>query len=175
MRSTLFTTPQTRARAFTLPEVAVSVCICATCLLTLLGLMPFGLDTLRDSASRQAETRMIQSITSNYQMTTWFKQDASSGAQQLILQDKTFFFDQTGTELASDSDPTRMYVVQATVITTAPTLTGDTAANSYLRQLRLRFTDRQAYAAALKDNSGQYHERVIWIADLEQTGTALKP
>lgn len=167
------TTPKVRcspqASGFTLTEVAISVGIATICILTLLGLVPFGLDTLRTSANRQAEARMIQTIVADYQMATWIKQDGG-GARQVILADKTFFFDQTGTQVTSGEDPNRMYSVQAKVNTTEPKLSGDPRSNPYLRRLNLRFTGDKDYSKALVDNSGKYTERPTWIANVEQTG-----
>lgn len=169
------TFPSHPTGGFTLAEITLSVGIAAVCLLPLLGLMPYGLDSLRQSANRQAEARMTQTVVSSYQMATWVSQNAS-GSREIVLQDKTFFFDQTGTELSSASDPERMYVVQAKVleepdINKDPTrLKGDSSRNPYLRVLRLRFTDRPDHATAFQDGSGQYVERPVWISNVEQTG-----
>jgi uncharacterized protein (TIGR02598 family) len=162
------------ARAFTLPEVALSVGIATICLLTLLGMVPFGLDTIRESANRQAEARMVQSITTFFQTTPWVTQDKGSGTTTIELKDKLFFFDQTGAEVANAADIDRMYVVEAKVDVMPPTLQGDNWANPYLRKLRLRFTDRTNYAEALKDDSKHFTQRTVWVANLEQTGPVTK-
>lgn len=156
-------------KGFSLMEVAISVGIATISTLVLLGLVPYGLDNLHRSASRQAEARITQTISSHYQMTTWIDQN-TSGERRTVLQDKTFFFDQTGTELTDGSHPDRLYTVQATLNPAIPRLEGDTGENPYLRRLTLRFTDRPDHATALRDNSGQYTERPVWIANIEQTG-----
>jgi uncharacterized protein (TIGR02598 family) len=166
--------PVLRGEGFTLAEVAISVGIATICILTLLGLVPFGLETLRSSANRQAEARMIQAITASYQMTTWIKQGADGG-RQVVLADRLFYFDQTGTELGAATDPARLYTVQAKVDAAVPRLAGDAVDNPYLRKLNLRFTARQDYEEAFKDGSGQYTERPAWIVNVEQTGPVPVP
>lgn len=158
---------------FTLAEVAISVGIATICLLTLLGLVPFGLDTLRSSANRQAEARMIQTIVSDYQTATWIKQDGG-GVRSNILADKVFYFDQTGTPVASVTDAARMYAVQATVDKTEPKLTGDALTNPYLRRLNLRFTGDRDPDKAFVEGSGRYTERPTWVVNVEQTGPLTK-
>jgi uncharacterized protein (TIGR02598 family) len=162
------------APAFTLPEVALSVGIATIALLTLLGMVPFGLDTIRASANKQAEARMVQTITTFYQTTPWVTQDGGSGSTKIELKDKMFFFDQTGAEVQNADAADRMYTVEAKVEPTPPTLQGDNWGNPYLRRLRLRFTDRPNYTEALKDNSKQFSQRAVWVANLEQTGPMVK-
>ena len=152
----------------------MSVGIATICLLTLLGMIPFGLDSIRASANRQAEARMVQTITTFYQTTPWVTQDKGSGSNTIELKDKLFFFDQTGAEVTNAEDIDRMYVVEAKVDIIPPTLQGDNWANPYLRKLRLRFTDRPNYTEALKDDSKQYNQRAVWVANLEQTGPLTK-
>lgn len=177
MRSTTPLQQRTRSvftSAFTLPEVALSVGIATICLLTLMGMVPFGLDSIRNSANKQAEARMVQTITSFFQTTPWVTQDKGSGKTTIELKDKMFFFDQTGAEVPTADDADRMYTVEAKVEQVAPTIQGDNWGNPYLRKLRLRFTDRPNYAEALKDNSKQFTQRSVWVANLEQTGPMAK-
>ncbi|HSJ01492.1 MAG: Verru_Chthon cassette protein B [Verrucomicrobium sp.] len=156
-----------KTRGFSLPEVALSLGIASIALLTLVSLLPFGLDTLRGSSNRQAEARITQSVLAGYQSQDWSVQNAGASVR-FTPGTKTLFFDQTGTELTENSREC-CYVVQVQV-GTAPSVHGDTQSNQYLRQLRVRITDRPAdYANALRDGSGLYRERSTWIALLEKT------
>ncbi|TLD72642.1 Verru_Chthon cassette protein B [Phragmitibacter flavus] len=156
-------------QGFSLPEVALSLGIAATALLTLISLLPMGLDTLRDSSNKQAEARIVQSIMDRYQTSGWLEQD-DGGGRGSVLQDRTLFFDQTGTEVANAADFDCNYAVQISVGNT-PTLRGDARANDYLRRLIVRITDNaKNYQSALSNGSGKYRERSVWIALLEQTG-----
>jgi len=119
MTITRTTSTRLRAGAFTLAEVALSMGIAAVCLMTLLAMLPYGLDTLRTSANRQAEARMSQTIVAYYQMTTWVKQ-TPTGSRSIDLGSRTFYFDQTGTEISSPSDPDRAYAVDARVMAPPP-------------------------------------------------------
>ncbi|WP_009959406.1 Verru_Chthon cassette protein B [Verrucomicrobium spinosum] len=158
------------ARGFSLPEVALAMGIAATALLTLISLLPFGLDTLRDSSNKQAEARILQTVMDRYQTGVWLDESATGGSRSVQMQDCTLFFDQTGAEVASATGVDCNYAVQVKV-GTEPSLQGDNEANPYLRQLRVRVTDRLSnYTQSLADGSGKYRERSVWIALLEQTG-----
>ena len=90
--------------AFSLPEVALSMGIAATALLTLISLLPMGLDTLRSSSQKQAEARIIQAVMDRYQTGAWLEQNGSTGMTSVQLKDSTLFFAQTGTEVESAAD-----------------------------------------------------------------------
>jgi uncharacterized protein (TIGR02598 family) len=157
-------------QGFSLPEVALAMGIAATALLTLLSLLPFGLDTLRDSSNKQAEARILQSVLDRYQTGVSFEQDAPGGPRKLQLQDCMLFFDQTGGQVPDAAGLDCNYAVQVHV-GTEPSLQGDSDANPYLRQLRVRVTNRLTnYQQSFVDGSGHYRERSVWIALLEQTG-----
>lgn len=144
--------------------------IAATALLTLISLLPFGLDTLRDSSNKQAEARILQTVMDRYQTGVWLDESATGGGRSVQMQDCTLFFDQTGAEVADATGLDCNYAVQVKV-GTEPSLQGDHEANPYLRQLRVRVTDRlNNYTQSLADGSGKYRERSVWVALLEQTG-----
>lgn len=168
---TAIATASTRhTQGFSLPEVALAMGIAATALLTLISLLPFGLDTLRDSSNKQAEARILQTVMDRYQTGVWLDESATGGNRNVQMQDCTLFFDQTGAEVPDATGLDCNYAVQVKV-GTEPSLQGDNEANPYLRQLRVRVTDRlNNYTQSLADGSGKYRERSVWIALLEQTG-----
>lgn len=156
-----------RDSGFSLSEVALSLGIATVSLLTLISLLPVGLDSLRKSGNLQAEARITQAVLSSYQMEDGSGLSTGGGTPNLV--DRMLFFDQAGTELEKYSNECG-YVVQVK-IGDAPSVQGDGGANPYLRQIRLRITDSiQDYESALADGSHLYHERSTWIALLEKTG-----
>jgi uncharacterized protein (TIGR02598 family) len=144
--------------------------IAATALITLVALLPVGLDTLRDSSAKQAEARIVQTILDRYQTGGWLEQAAAGGTRELLLKDRTLYFDQTGSEVESAAAIDCNYAVRVSV-GTAPTLQGDAQSNEYLRQVRVRIAHSALNLdTALAEGSGMYRERSVWIALLEQTG-----
>lgn len=159
-------------QGFSLPEVAISLGIAATALLTLVSLLPFGLNTLRDAGNKQAESRIIQSVIDGYQTGSWVTEHPENGGTT-NPQERIFFFDQTGTELPDGADTECNYVARV-LIDEAPSLKGDVSSNQYLRQLMVRITDRPVdYKKILSDDdhaAGGYRESNVLIALLNQTG-----
>ncbi|RBP46252.1 uncharacterized protein (TIGR02598 family) [Roseimicrobium gellanilyticum] len=167
--------PSITTRAFSLPEVALSLGIATTALLTLISLLPFGLDTLRESSSKQAEARILQSVLDRYQSGIWMEKDSAGGTGNVLLKDRLLYFDQTGTEMEDASSVECDYVVQIH-IDGPPTLHGDASDNPYLRRVRVRVSDRpNDPQRAFADGSGHYHEHSVWIALLDQTGPLMGP
>lgn len=84
--------------AFTLPEVVIAVAIAGLGLVSLLGLMPQSLDTLRKAGEVSAEARIAQQIFASISMSDW--QDAK-GADQLSAgyDKKRYCFDDLAVEL----------------------------------------------------------------------------
>lgn len=160
-------------KGFSLAEVTLVIGIAALTLLPLVSLLPFGLDTMRSSANRTAEARILQAIVSDYQMRTWVPQGTGVAERQIQLDNTDYQFDQAGLPATSSSfDHT--YNARAIVLPgNGPALNTDGSGgpNRYLRQLTIRITTHIQDAAALNDNSGKYWERSLFIANLEQTGT----
>lgn len=159
--------------AFTLAEVSIVIGIVAITLLPLVSLLPFGLDTMRKSASQSAEARMLQSIASDYQMRNWVP-DAKGVDQRVIqLNDTDYHFDEAGLP-ATPGSFDHVYNARAMVVPgDGVILNQDNSGgpNRYLRRLIIRITTEINNPQALNDNSGKYWERPLFIANLEQTGT----
>lgn len=157
--------------AFSLTEVTLVIGIAAVTILPMVSLLPFGLNTLRSSASRTAEARMLQAIASDYQMRVWIKTSTGISTRIVELTDGLYHFDQAGLIVAKGSQG-HVYTVKSIVHATGPTLNNDGTGgtNPYLRQLKVRITDRPDADEALQDHSGQYWERSLMVANIEQTG-----
>ena len=91
-------------KAFSLPEVTMAVGIASMAIVLLLGLVPTGLNSLRDAAISLAEARIFQQISGEIQNADW-GQPSGGGAGALSYSllpgynDTRRFFDDQGTPL----------------------------------------------------------------------------
>jgi len=157
----------------------MSLGIAATALLTLISLLPFGLNTLREAGNKQTESRILESVVESCRTAPWFSQSSGAGGSPVAApQVNTFFFDQTGTELEDAADIDCNYVVRV-FKGSATSSTGALSDNQYLRQLKVRITDRpDGYEESLANDNraaGGYRERSVWVALLDQTGPLATP
>ena len=93
-----------RIRAFSLPEVTMAVGIASMAIVLLLGLVPTGLNSLRDAAISLAEARIFQQISGEIQNANWgHPSGGGAGALSYSLlpgyNDTRRFFDDQGTPL----------------------------------------------------------------------------
>lgn len=97
-------------RGFSLVEVVLAVGIMALGVVTILGLLPHGLEMSRKTANEQAETRIVDTIVGELQTTEW---------SALNDQRKTSrYFDDQGLEIERSSSGFNMllsYVVQVDI------------------------------------------------------------
>jgi len=152
--------PATIRAAFTLAEVTISVGIAATVMMTLLAIMPLGLDSLRSSASRMADARIIQAVAADYQMRDWSKVKPSDEAPILMA------FDDRGTGVNHGSRE-HIYTAQIVLADDSPVLTGDTSGNPFLRRLRVRISERGDMADAFSIPAF-YREHHVMVANIEK-------
>lgn len=141
-------------RAFSLIEVTMAVGIAAVGILTLVALVPFGLDSLKSSAGHASEAKMIQTIVSDFQMVDWVK-----GPTGMKPPDKEYYFAQHGIEVEKGTFD-HLYTAQVSVEDASPTMPGDTSSNVYLRRLVIRVLNR--------DGRTSRHETTL--AFFDQTG-----
>src|SRR3954469_23997470 len=87
-------------RGFTLPEVLVAIGIAALGLLSVLGIIPQSLDTLRKAGEVSAESSIAQQIFASISMSEW--QDANAQDQlEAKYQGKRYFFDELAVPIES--------------------------------------------------------------------------
>ena len=153
---------QIRFKAFSLVETVTALGIVSIAVLTLVALIPTGLDDLRKSSQKQAEARIIQSVVGAYQMVAW------DNSQSLLKKpEKEFYFDMRGTYLKKGSLE-HAITAKAIVDPVPPTLAGDTTPAKYLRKVRIRITSQINDSTAFQ-NPKMYTERTAIITNLEQT------
>ncbi len=111
-----------RQSGFTLVEVTLAVGITVTVCLTLMGMIPYSMDSMHKAALISADAQVVQSITSDYQMRDW----ATVVAQGATNQDAYYDYHGLPTTMgALDVSFTARTQVQA-----APILPGSTATNA---------------------------------------------
>jgi uncharacterized protein (TIGR02598 family) len=71
-----FPSPRPLARGFSLVEVTVAMGIVATVLVSLLALLPYGMDSIREAKSTQVQARIANEIISELQVADWGSQPA---------------------------------------------------------------------------------------------------
>lgn len=166
MRTTLpFLNQTARRKGFSLAEVTLAVGITSVGMLALIGLIPGGLDSMRQSSSKVAEAKILQAVTADYQMGDWGSR--TSGQK---LADKDYYFDERGVEVPA-SDPWRHYTARATVDTKYVALQGEASTgNKYLRRLQIKVTDKQNIEQAFT-NVAQHRTYGSTVALMEQTNS----
>ncbi len=103
-------------------EVALAVGITVTVCITLMGLIPQSMDAMHKSALVSADARVVQSITSDYQMRDW----ATVVAQGATNQDA--YYDYHG--LPTTKGALDVSFTARTQVLAAPALPGSTATNT---------------------------------------------
>lgn len=166
MRNTLSMIQRRLSQAgFSLAEVTLAVGITSVGMLALIGLIPGGLDSMRQSSSKVAEAKIIQAVTADYQMGDW---GSRTSGQQLL--DKDYYFDERGVEVPA-SDPWRHYTARATVDRNFVVLSGEASSgNKFLRRLQIRITDRPDIELAFQ-TPAQHRAYGSTVALIEQTNS----
>jgi uncharacterized protein (TIGR02598 family) len=90
----------TRNSAFSLVEVVLAVGIMAVGVVTILGLLPHGMEMSRKTANEQAETRIVDQLVGEAQASDW----ETMGGVVTNSQGITRFFDDQGLIIPSSSD-----------------------------------------------------------------------
>ena len=148
--------------AFSLVESVIAIALAVTAVLTIIGLLPVGLGSLRSATATQAQARIMQTVAADFQMKGW---GAASAA--MTLPSKTFYFDIRGAEVEAASED-RIFTAQAEVLDPSPAMPGEAAPSAYLKSLRVRITSEADAEAALKDPK-RFRERGVIVANLEET------
>ncbi|HSJ02652.1 MAG TPA: Verru_Chthon cassette protein B [Verrucomicrobium sp.] len=121
-------------KGFSLVEVTLAVAVTATVAMSLLGLLPAGLDGMRQSANASAHARILQTLAGQCQMTSW-AEITSTGYQS-----RTYAFDYQGGELDSAQESEATYLARAQV-KAAPPLPGSADTNARLRLINIEIVN----------------------------------
>lgn len=121
-------------------EVVLAVGIMALGVVTILGLLPHGMQMSRNTANELAETRIIEQIVGEMQASDWQVLDANQGTDK----SQRRYFDDQGLELVAQSGDfgaKLSYVAEATVGDLDVRLPNNATApkdNKNLRRVRVR-------------------------------------
>ena len=128
-----------RNPGFTLIEVVVAVGIVATVFVAFMGLLPFGIDTMRESNSIVTQARIGQKLIGEIQLSQWRETNGGSGAPLIDQFDgNTYLFDEYGDTTESTNDA--LYTAQIEVNNNPVTLPGvaDPDANRFMRSVHVK-------------------------------------
>lgn len=91
---------QRKAAAFSLVEVVLAVGIMAVGVVTILGLLPHGMEMSRKTANEQAETRIVDQLIGELNATDWTTMSGLVSAGNAGI---TRFFDDQGLEITGSA------------------------------------------------------------------------
>ena len=127
--------PAARA-AFSLVEVAIAIGVVAIGMLSVVALLPAGMETLRASANETAQARISQEIIARLQGTDW-DQTKNLGD----FQDQLFYFDRQGNQTLSTA-PDSVFTAKLDVAADGPQLpaANNCGLNQNLRAVTVKIT-----------------------------------
>lgn len=160
MKATGLKSRQHAGAGFSLAEVMLAMAIASFALLALIGVLPEGLESLRDAEKRAAEARMVQDVTARYQLLDWEEADLDGGSEE------EFEFDSSGNPLESSSDRV-IYKARVTIESANP-LPNESSSSPFLRRIRIRITDRWDNGSAFT-NPAMYRERFALLVNFDKT------
>lgn len=135
-----------RRSGFSLAEVTVATGITALALTTLLGLIPQGLNNIKQAGDLAAESRITAHIFGEVSQAKWQKNAAGTSASSSSAEDdltndfdkRRYYFDDQGVAIADPGDITLAYVAEVRVPKPDITLPADVASDvedPYLRRV----------------------------------------
>ncbi|CAN5432244.1 hypothetical protein BH23VER1_BH23VER1_03090 [soil metagenome] len=141
---------------FSLVEVVVAVAIASSVLVALIGLLSFGMVSMRDAEVTTVEAQLVEKIFSELQ-----------GQQEWgRLTGKTLYFDKQGMRLSGSSDAD--YAVKVNNDSGRQVSLPGSPANPYLRYVTLQIGQRPGgnINFSADPTSGEYREYSTILADL---------
>lgn len=135
--------PRKASFAFSLPEVAIAVAIAAVGLVTLLGIIPGGLESVRVAGQTTAEARIASQVLGELQLSDWGAANRQTGewSNLSLLGTKRWYFDDQANPLSETAASNGMgmrlaYVVKVRVVGPAR-LTGSTDQATDLQKVQV--------------------------------------
>ncbi len=150
--------------AFTLAEVLFTMVITAFAILTLVAVLPQGLESLNVAGRRAAEARIVSHIAAMAQARSWEALTNSS------VQESRLLFDMSGNPLPQNA-PAGNSIFQARVrVLSAEPLPNESTASPFLRRLQIRIVHSPGGGASAHfDNPLRYRERSVLVANLDRS------
>lgn len=94
--------PRSSSGGFSLIEVTIAMAIAAVALVTLLGLIPQGMNTMREAGDQAIQGRIHQQLLNEIQMTPF--EDSAGTSLIDIYERMEFYYDSQGEELSDSRD-----------------------------------------------------------------------
>lgn len=106
-----------RSRGFSLIEVTISIAITAVALVSLMGMLPAGMRTMREAGDRAVETRIHQQILGEIQLTAWAtRAQYDSGISGVwFFDDQGIRIHKSGTQADPNFDFSHVYSARVSV------------------------------------------------------------
>ncbi len=141
----------------------MAVGITAVAIVTLMGLLPFGLSSIQRSASDGAEARVLQAIMADYQMREW----TSILRQQETAAAELMHFDFNGFSVkATDSEA---FLLAQVSVVNAPLLPGSKLPNPRLRMLCVRTSRDVMVGAAAFDEKRVFRQTQAILPQMDKS------
>lgn len=112
--------------AFTLPEVTLAIGITAIALVSLMGMIPKGMDTMKRANDRAIEGRIHQQVLAEIQLTSW--EGKGGGAPIDVFDRQIKYFDDQGIEMFDPGGREHVYTARITMPKTGVGVPGDSTA-----------------------------------------------
>lgn len=168
MKAPATLSPSRQARAaFTLAEVLFTMVITSFAILTLVAVLPQGLESLVVAERRAAEARIVSHIAAMAQARPWEALTEGSDREWTLL------FDASGNPLAKNA-PASSSIHQARVrVLAAEPLPNESTASPFLRRLQIRIVySPGGGSSAHFGNPRRYRERSALVANFDRTAPA---
>ncbi|MEM9479028.1 MAG: Verru_Chthon cassette protein B [Verrucomicrobiota bacterium] len=139
-------------------ETVIAVAIVATVMISLLAMLPVGLDSLSEAKKTDIQARIMQSIVSEVQMTGWGLDDGFRADLVTKFPDEVRFYDDEGNELDGDVHRLRIYTARVRMQPNGFQLPGAAShingqpVNPFLRTIIVEITSIPGVDASFFDN-----------------------
>ncbi|HRQ87562.1 MAG TPA: Verru_Chthon cassette protein B [Bacteroidia bacterium] len=97
-----------RSRGFSLIEVTIAMAIAAVGVVTLLGMIPQGMSTMRDAGDEAIKGRIHQQVLNELQMTPYESKNSGGVAPLDSFDGLEFFYDAQGEELSDSKNQAKV-------------------------------------------------------------------
>ncbi|MEM0895962.1 MAG: Verru_Chthon cassette protein B [Verrucomicrobiota bacterium] len=154
-----------RNRGFSLVETVIAVAIVATVMISLLAMLPVGLDSLSEAKKTDIQARIMQTIVSEVQMTGWKLNEGFEANLATKFPSQVRYYDDEGNELETDDHRLRIYTARVRMLPSGFQLPGEAAhiknlpVNPFLRTLLVEITSIPGVDTSFFDdplNSGRF-------------------
>ena len=169
--------PRTRGNrgAFSLIETVIAVAIVATVMISLLAMLPLGIDSLSEAKETDIQARIMQSIISEVQMTGWTIDESFEANLRDKFPTQVRYFDDEGNEVDSGSHPRRIYAARVRMERRGRELPGDgthineSAENPFLRTVVVEITGIPSADPSFFDNPANSQRIQVMTATVVST------